>query len=64
MFAAVGLFEVKPHLSALGLGKRDAGQPTKSAHIAALAIEHNAEDLTFDRGVVPSTGLRYLLLSK
>ena len=40
-----------------------AGNLTTDAHIAAIAIEHNAEVLTFDRDFAKFTGLRYQLLS-
>ncbi|ODS92043.1 MAG: hypothetical protein ABS45_08080 [Comamonas sp. SCN 65-56] len=40
-----------------------AGNLTTDAHIAALAIEHNAEVLTFDKNFTKFTGLRYQLLS-
>ena len=40
-----------------------AGNLTSDAHIAALAIEHNAEVLTFDQDFARFTGLRYQLLS-
>ena len=33
------------------------------AHIAAIAIEHQAEVLTFDRDFARFSGLRYQLLS-
>ncbi|MDO5290683.1 MAG: PIN domain-containing protein [Pseudomonadota bacterium] len=39
------------------------GNLTNDAHIAAIAIEHNAEVLTFDRDFAHFTGLRYQLLS-
>lgn len=40
-----------------------AGNLTNDAHIAALAIEHQAEVLTFDKDFAKFTGLRYQLLS-
>lgn len=40
-----------------------AGNLTNDAHLAALAIEHSAEVLTFDRGFARFAGLRYKLLS-
>ncbi|RCW70455.1 type II toxin-antitoxin system VapC family toxin [Pseudorhodoferax soli] len=40
-----------------------AGNLTTDAHIAALAIEHQAEVLTFDRDFARFTGVRYQLLS-
>lgn len=40
-----------------------AGDLTTDAHIAAIAIEHNAEVLTFDRDFARFTGLRYQLVS-
>ena len=40
-----------------------AGNLTNDAHIAAIAIEHNAEILTFDKDFAKFTGLRYQLLS-
>ena len=40
-----------------------AGNLTTDAHIAALAIEHQAEVLTFDKDFAKFTGLRYQLLS-
>jgi hypothetical protein len=39
------------------------GNLTTDAHIAALAIEHQAEVLTFDRDFARFTGVRYQLLS-
>ncbi len=40
-----------------------AGDLTTDAHIAAIAIEHQAEVLTFDKDFARFTGLRYQLLS-
>ncbi len=40
-----------------------AGNLSTDAHIAALAIEHQAEVLTFDKDFAKFTGLRYQLLS-
>jgi len=40
-----------------------AGNLSNDAHIAAIAIEHNAEVLTFDQDFSRFTGLRYQLLS-
>lgn len=40
-----------------------AGNQTTDAHVAALAIEHQAEVLTFDRDFARFTGVRYQLLS-
>ena len=40
-----------------------AGNLTNDAYIAAIAIEHNAEILTFDKDFAKFTGLRYQLLS-
>lgn len=39
-----------------------AGNLTNDAHIAALAIEHQAEVLTFDKDFARFSGLRYQLL--
>ena len=39
------------------------GNLTNDAHIAAIAIEHQAEVLTFDRDFARFSGLRYQLLS-
>lgn len=50
-------------LSRLLLAAGRAGNLTNDAHIAAIAIEHNAEVLTFDRDFAKFTGLRYQLLS-
>lgn len=40
-----------------------AGNLTNDAHIAALAIEHQAEVLTFDKDFARFAGLRYQLLA-
>ena len=40
-----------------------AGNLTTDAHVAAIAIEHQAEVLTFDKDFAKFTGLRYQLLS-
>ena len=40
-----------------------AGNLTNDTYIAAIAIEHNAEILTFDKDFAKFTGLRYQLLS-
>ena len=40
-----------------------AGNLTNDAHIAAIAIEHDAEVLTFDKDFARFTGLRYQILS-
>lgn len=40
-----------------------AGNLMTDAHIAAIAIEHQAEVLTFDRDFARFSGLRYQLLS-
>ncbi|PAT36868.1 TA system VapC family ribonuclease toxin [Vandammella animalimorsus] len=40
-----------------------AGNLTNDAHIAALAIEHQAEVLTFDKDFARFSGLRYQLLA-
>ena len=40
-----------------------AGDLTTDAHIAAIAIEHQAEVITFDKDFSRFTGLRYQLLS-
>ena len=50
-------------LSRLLLEAGTAGNLTNDAHIAALAIEHNAEVLTFDKDFARFTGLRYQILS-
>lgn len=50
-------------LARLLLEAGTAGNLTSDAHIAALAIEHNAEVLTFDQDFARFTGLRYQLLS-
>ena len=50
-------------LSRLLLAAGRAGNLANDAHIAAIAIEHNAEVLTFDRDFAKFTGLRYQLLS-
>lgn len=39
-----------------------AGNLTNDAHIAAIAIEHQAEVITFDQDFARFTGLRYQLL--
>ena len=41
-----------------------AGNLMTDAHIAAIAIEHQAEVLTFDRDFARFSGLRYQLLSR
>ena len=43
--------------------KTKATEASVAAHLAAIAIEHNAEVLTFDRDFARFTGLRYQLLS-
>ena len=50
-------------MSRLLLSAGTAGNLTSDAHLAAIAIEHNAEVLTFDRDFARFTGLRYQLLS-
>ena len=50
-------------VSRLLLEAGTAGNLTNDAHIAALAIEHQAEVLTFDRDFARFSGLRYQLLS-
>ena len=50
-------------MSHLLLSAGTAGNLTSDAHLAAIAIEHNAEVLTFDRDFARFTGLRYQLLS-
>jgi len=50
-------------LSRLLLEAGSAGNLTTDAHIAAIAIEHNAEVLSFDKDFARFTGLRYQLLS-
>ena len=52
-----------PILRPLLVGAGTAGNLTNDAHIAAIAIEHNAEVLTFDKDFAKFTGLRYQLLS-
>ena len=44
------------------LGVRSAGNLTNDAHLAALAIEHNAEIGTFDRDFEQFSGLKFQLL--
>ncbi len=50
-------------LSRLLLAAGTAGNLTADAHVAAIAIEHGAEVITFDRDFAKFTGLRYQLLS-
>ena len=50
-------------LGRLLLETGSAGNLTTDAHIAAIAIEHGAEVITFDRDFAKFTGLRYQLLS-
>ena len=50
-------------LARLLLEAGTAGNLTSDAHIAAIAIEHNAEVLSFDKDFARFTGLRYQLLS-
>jgi toxin-antitoxin system PIN domain toxin len=49
-------------LARLLLGAGTAGNLTTDAHLAALAIEHGATVLTFDRDFERFAGLRYQLL--
>jgi uncharacterized protein len=54
------------HLGILGrllLGAGTAGNLSTDAHLAALAIEHNAELCTYDRDFEKFAGLRLSLLS-
>lgn len=54
------------HLGILGrllLGAGTAGNLSTDAHLAALAIEHSAELVTFDRDFERFSGLRFKLLS-
>ncbi|RRD58446.1 PIN domain-containing protein [Comamonadaceae bacterium OH2545_COT-014] len=54
------------HAGILGRLLLEAGQGgnlTNDAHIAALAIEHQAEVLTFDKDFARFSGLRYQLLA-
>jgi uncharacterized protein len=54
------------HLGILGrllLGAGTAGNLSTDAHLAALAIEHNAELVTFDRDFERFAGLRFSLLT-
>jgi uncharacterized protein len=44
------------------LGAGTAGNLTTDAHLAALAIEHDAELVTFDRDFERFAGLRMTLL--
>ncbi|MFV0679402.1 type II toxin-antitoxin system VapC family toxin [Ottowia sp.] len=50
-------------LARLLLEAGTAGNLTSDAHIAAIAIEHGAEVITFDKDFARFTGLRYQLLS-
>ena len=50
-------------LARLLLSAGTAGNLTTDAHIAAIAIEHQAEVLTFDKDFARFSGLRYQLLS-
>ncbi len=50
-------------LARLMLSAGTAGNLTTDAHIAAIAIEHQAEVLTFDKDFARFSGLRYQLLS-
>ena len=50
-------------LARLLLEAGTAGNLTSDAHIAAIAIEHNAEVLTFDKDFARFSGLRYQILS-
>ncbi|MGY8904970.1 MAG: TA system VapC family ribonuclease toxin [Burkholderiales bacterium] len=50
-------------LARLLLTVGSAGNLTNDAHLAALAIEHNAEIGTFDRDFKRFSGLRFQLLS-
>ena len=50
-------------LARLLLGVGTAGNLTNDAHLAALAIEHNAEIGTFDRDFKRFSGLKFQLLS-
>lgn len=49
-------------LARLLLEAGSAGSLTHDAHLAALAIEHQAEVLTFDKDFARFTGVRYRLL--
>ena len=50
-------------LARLLLGVGTAGNLTNDAHLATLAIEHNAEICTFDRDFKRFSGLKFQLLS-
>lgn len=50
-------------LARLLLGVGIAGNLTNDAHLAALAIEHNAEIGTFDRDFKRFSGLKFQILS-
>ena len=49
-------------LGRLLLGAGDGGNLVSDAHLAALAIEHNAELASFDRDVARFAGMRWALL--
>lgn len=50
-------------LARLLLSAGTAGNLTNDAHLAALAIEHNAEVVSFDRDFKRFSGLKFQLLS-
>jgi predicted nucleic acid-binding protein len=50
-------------LSRLLIGAWQGGSLVSDAHLAALAIEHNAELLSFDRDFARFAGLRWTALT-
>lgn len=63
--SAMLLHPTDRHAGILGrllLGAGTAGNLTTDAHLAALAIEHNAELVTFDRDFERFSGLRVTVL--
>ncbi len=64
--AASTLHPTERHMGIVGrllLGAGTAGNLTTDAHLAALAIEHDAELVTFDRDFERFAGLRLRLLA-
>ncbi|NRF72336.1 PIN domain-containing protein [Aquincola sp. S2] len=64
--AAVALAPSDRHAAILGrllIGAGQGGPLVSDAHLAALAIEHNAELLSFDRDFARFAGLRWTCLA-
>lgn len=65
--AASVVHPAERHIGILGrllMGAGTAGSLTTDAHLAALAIEHGAELVTFDRDFERFAGLRVRLLER